>query len=327
MKQLSLAAAIAAASSLSSAGPLAPIIEPLAEGLAGTPLDAIIAPLNEIDSQLSALDGGGDNPLQPILDQLQGGGSGGDRGVPDVGVMDAMIADPMDGGAVGDFGPDGPPPRSCDELSAVIREAAAGEQTCVLDNQCVVIGGPQGCACGPVIGERTGVVVHFNTARAALLAYGELLGRCAGEGARVCEVQPSTASCDDRGDCVLEPGAACVPDGGVGEDPDLGPPGPSCEQLRAELLATVAAEGRCETPDDCALVGGSSSCQCNQHVGPPGGYGIRRDSAARAQQLVELIRSEGCADRESCGEAPAIERDPDCVGGTCRAGPAPPCDP
>merc|ERR1711974_432826 len=79
MKQLSLAAAIAAASSLSSAGPLAPIIEPLAEGLAGTPLDAIIAPLNEIDSQLSALDGGGDNPLQPILDQLQGGGSGGDN--------------------------------------------------------------------------------------------------------------------------------------------------------------------------------------------------------------------------------------------------------
>lgn len=79
MKQLSLAAAITAASSLSSAGPLAPIIEPLAEGLAGTPLDAIIAPLNEIDSQLSALDGGGDNPLQPILDQLQGGGSGGDN--------------------------------------------------------------------------------------------------------------------------------------------------------------------------------------------------------------------------------------------------------
>ena len=74
IKQLSLMAAIAAASSYSSAGPLAPIIEPLADGLAGTPLEAIIGPLNEIDTQLSALGGEGDNPLQPILDQLQAGG-------------------------------------------------------------------------------------------------------------------------------------------------------------------------------------------------------------------------------------------------------------
>ncbi|MGY8774670.1 hypothetical protein, partial [uncultured Spongiibacter sp.] len=60
--------------------------------MAGTPLEALVGPLGELDAQLSALDSGsnplqpvldqlgsagGDNPLQPILDQLQGAAAGG----------------------------------------------------------------------------------------------------------------------------------------------------------------------------------------------------------------------------------------------------------
>lgn len=248
-----------------------------------------------------------------------GGSGGGDGGAGDAG-LDATAGDAGSDAVAGDFGPDGPPPRSCEELEAAIAAAVNSGQSCVVDSQCVVVGGPQACACGSVVGAPDGVVMHFNEARGGLQAYGELLQRCAADGVQVCDTPPSTASCNDRGDCVLETGGdGCEPDSGV-PAPDMGPPGPDCEQLRAELLATVAAEGSCDVADDCALVGGSSSCRCNQHVGPPGGYGVRLDAAARLQQLVELIRTGGCADRESCDEPPASERDPDCVGGTCRAG-------
>ncbi len=259
-----------------------------------------------------------------------GGGSKDGTGTPaEAGANDALAGDVGGGGGeagAGDFGPDGPPPRSCDELLAAIRGAVNDSQRCVLDNQCVVIGGPQACECAPVIGELSGYIVHFNEARAAFGAYGQLLERCLGDGQRVCDTQPSTGRCSDNGLCELEPGGECVPDGGMPQ-PDAAVVMTMCPELRQELLETVAAEGGCTGDEDCAIVGGSVGCACNLHEGPPDGYGIHRSAAPRAQQLVELLHADGCPERESCGVPPAVDRNPTCVGGTCRAGePTTSCD-
>ncbi len=252
-----------------------------------------------------------------------GGGSADSEPLGDAAASDAA---PADDAVVTDMGPDGPPPRTCDELEAAIRGAVADSQRCVLDTQCVVIGGPLGCGCGPVIGEPSGAVVHFNEARTALGAYGELLERCIPTGEEVCDTQPSMAVCNDIGRCELVAGGGCVPDAGMQQDPDAGPPPAMCGRLRDELLATVAAEGDCVTPDDCAVVAGSLACACNLHEGPAEGYGIRREAAARAQQVVDLLHQGGCPERESCGVPPAANRTPSCVGGTCRSGEAPACE-
>ena len=255
-----------------------------------------------------------------------GGGRADGTGAPgEAGALDAAAGDGGGGGGeagLRDSGPDGPPARSCDELLAAIRGAVADPQRCLLDTQCFAIGGPQGCECGPVVGDLSGYAMHFNVARGAFSAYVEALERCAGDGQEVCDTHPSTAHCTERGRCELDPGGACVPDGGVG-DPDAALPDPMCPRLRDALFETVAAEGGCERDGDCAIVAGSAGCACNLHEGPPGGYGINRAAAERAQALVDMLHASGCPERESCGVPPAKDRAPTCVGGTCRAGEPP----
>ncbi len=58
MKKLTLAAAIASITSVSLAGPIAPVVDPIAGAVAGTPLSMLTDQLSSLDAQLEALSAG-----------------------------------------------------------------------------------------------------------------------------------------------------------------------------------------------------------------------------------------------------------------------------
>ena len=257
------------------------------------------------------------------------GGGGGSGQKPSDARADTTATDlgPVDteGGVTDGSPPDGPPPLSCEEALGQIRGAVAQSQRCVLSSQCVVVGGPEGCGCGPVAGEPGGYVVHFNQARPALAGYARAQEACLDSVTELCGRQPSMATCSDLGRCELVAGGECAPDAGA-LMPDAGRTMVMCEQLRQELEAFVESHAECESPDDCAVVGGSTGCGCNLHEGSPEGYGVRRSDAPRAQQFVELLQRSGCSEVESCGVPSAVGRPPLCVDGRCAPGEAPePC--
>lgn len=95
-KNLALASAVATASSASmAAGPLAVIIAPLQDATAGTPAEALIAPLVLIDDALAGAGGGGLPGLDALPLPMPGGDGGGLPG------LDALPL-PMPGGDGGD---------------------------------------------------------------------------------------------------------------------------------------------------------------------------------------------------------------------------------
>lgn len=88
MKKLALAAAIASMTSVSLAGPIAPVVDPIAGALAGTPLSMLTDQLSSLDAQLETLSAGGlpgldALPVDPAA--LAGGGLPG---------LDALPVDP-----------------------------------------------------------------------------------------------------------------------------------------------------------------------------------------------------------------------------------------
>jgi hypothetical protein len=88
MKKLTLAAAIASITSVSLAGPIAPVVDPIAGAVAGTPLSMLTDQLSSLDAQLEALSAGGlpgldALPVDPAA--LAGGGLPG---------LDALPVDP-----------------------------------------------------------------------------------------------------------------------------------------------------------------------------------------------------------------------------------------
>ncbi|MFT4918693.1 MAG: hypothetical protein ACI8RU_001310 [Zhongshania aliphaticivorans] len=88
MKKLTLAAAIASITSVSLAGPIAPVVDPIAGAVAGTPLSMLTDQLSSLDAQLEALSAGdlpGLDALPVDPAALAGGGLPG---------LDALPVDP-----------------------------------------------------------------------------------------------------------------------------------------------------------------------------------------------------------------------------------------
>ncbi|WP_373087720.1 hypothetical protein [Zhongshania sp.] len=95
MKKLTLAAAVASMTSVSLAGPIAPVVDPIAGAVAGTPLSMLTDQLSSLDEQLEALSAGGlpgldALPVDPAA--LAGGGLPG---------LDALPIDPTSLGGGG----------------------------------------------------------------------------------------------------------------------------------------------------------------------------------------------------------------------------------
>ncbi len=253
------------------------------------------------------------------------GDSGGDaRGVDDQGISDAVVGDARlgDGGAA-----DAAPVLTCEEALARLADEARDTQPCVLGNQCIVVGGPQSCDCGPVVGPPEGYVLHFNQHRVAVPLYLRALEVCGAEVREVCETQPSVGRCDDSGRCQIDPGGLCVPDAGA-PPPDAGGEDPSCDQLAAEVRAFTEDNADCAGDDECTVVGGTLGCECNTHQGPAEGYAVRLDAAGRARMLLDLMAERGCPGTETCGRPAAEARGGVCdEGGRCVQGESPaPCE-
>lgn len=99
-KNLALASAVATASSASmAAGPLAVIIAPIQDATAGTPAEALIAPLVLIDDALAGAGGGGLPGLDALPLPMPGGDGGGLPG------LDALPIPGLGGGSGGGDNP------------------------------------------------------------------------------------------------------------------------------------------------------------------------------------------------------------------------------
>lgn len=100
--------------------------------------------------------------------------------------------------------------------------------------------------------------------------------------------------------------AGCGGGGAGGDGGGLVGGRPTCAQLDQQITEAIAVPGSCQTDADCTYIGGQLSgtqtCNCAPYIIDCGGRGIERDAPglARAQQLIDQFKAEGCPSASAC---------------------------